>query len=188
MAILNRVFVSYIKNVLTKAVETKEPAYKNDPLVVLGETICPGCFDSEKFSSLKFNRKQILDAADRYKQDGFIGIVSSYFSSGIEDKFADIKTERIILALKTGYCSLPATTCSTILAGFNKDISTDKVLEVYASHGLSHNFKSLREVYDFSDINKRSGQLSVLLDINIHKQKDVSAVLDFNKRYETIRA
>ena len=62
--------------------------------------------------------------------------------------------------------------------------TTDDILSIYASHGLTIRIKKYADKYDFNDINRRVSKLSWL----ISQSKDVNEVNLFQKRYWAMRA
>ena len=160
MAIISDSFLGYFSSILKESVKTRKPAYIHDELFALIEK---SRNSSIEFSSCSVTESQYERARALYLDAGVIGVIGGYFNNKIINSFTDIETERQVVALKLGYKSLPATTCSIIMQGFGKMLDSAAVLKIYSSHGLSNGMKELAKEFDFLDINRRVKALSKII-------------------------
>ena len=176
MAIIDKRFLSYLSNVLTKSMNTKKAAFLNDPLFVLLESSNGVSTDfREDFISTEKVEKPMR----AFPNDGVIGVIKNYFKGTIINPLTDQETERKIIALKTGFPRLPATTCSIVMQGFGHHLSERDILSVYASHGLARGMKDLLNEFDFTDINRRVREF----DLTLRGEKEHDK---FVKRYNVM--
>lgn len=177
MAIISNRFLGYLSNVLTNSMNTKKHAYVCDYLFALIEK---GRGSSVEFSNCTISDKQADEAQEAYAKSGVAGVINSFLKEGIIDQFVDVETERQVVALKKGYSTLPATTAAVIMQGFGKTLKAEGVRVIYASHGLAQGMKELAEEFDFTVINRRVKEFSVVVN-------DVDRFETFKRRYETMR-
>lgn len=177
MAVFKRKFLTYILDVLNGALNSRNPAYTSDRLFVLAET-CRGY--STDFATIPpVSEKERNDAIIAFRQGGIVGLIRAYFDQCFIDQIVDEETERQIVVLKKGFQRMPATTCATIMEGFEKVISEGDVLQTYASHGMARGMKELYSEYDFVEINRRAQEFARLADGG-------SRAEEFVKRYDAM--
>jgi len=109
--------------------------------------------------------------------------LGAVFDNGIVRGEIELETERRIVALKLGFPRIPGTTAAVVMKGFGESIDPRDVLDVYASHGLSHNTKAFAQVWDFEQISRRAAGLSVALT-----RADSTATQLFTARYDVMIA
>lgn len=172
MAILNWRFITYIKVMFENAIKNKNHTWENDALSAR--------FLSKKGTAISgtFTGKQCAAIAST---NNILKVLDIAFPEGILDKSIDKQTERQIISLKRGFPKMPATTASVIVNGFGANINEQTVLDVYASHGLSHNMKKVTQEYNFTEINRRATGLAQVL---LYPQS--SAACDFMQRWQAI--
>ncbi len=185
MAIIHRRFLSSLSHILRRSMNTKTPAFYFDVVMHLLEYCVAEEADRIEFPSHHaFSEGEIQKAKAGYADRGVVGVYASLFGGNILDPIVDTETERKVIALKTGFRGLPATTTSTILRGFGHTLSTDDVRAIYASYGLSPSMKGLRQTYDFVDLNRRIDRLDRLT-----KEGDISEEMGkIRKRFLAVRA
>ena len=142
------------------SMNSEKAAFQCDPLFQLLERSRGASTD---FSRCSIPDRQVQEAIKMYAADGVIGVIKNYLKNNIVNQFIDHETERQVIALKTGFPGLPATTCSTIMRGFGHDLSEQEILSVYASHGLARGMKELLNEFDFVDINRRIKEFDLTL-------------------------
>ena len=182
MAIIHNSFLGYLSTTLTTAMEIRKPAYTSDPLFTILEICRDG---SVELSNSPISDREIEKIMAIYHADGIAGTMRYYFRKGIIDQFTDTETERQVIALKTGFPGLPATTCSVIMRGFGKKLTDQQVLCIYASHGMAQGMKKLAEEYDFIAINRRIKEFDNIMKV---PEKQAEFIKRFNALYSYIHA
>ncbi len=185
MAILNSSFLFYINTVLKKSLSSETIPFFHDPILMLAENF----IDIEKqelefLTQPLFSGDQMLRAKNGYESYGIIGLSASYFNNGILNQFVNHEVERKVIALKNGFPKLPATKTSTILKGFGFELSSDDVLNIYASHGFTQGTKKVANHFDFKDINRRVARLAMLIE----KSTNSDEIRNVQNRYLAVRS
>ena len=176
MAIIHKKFLRYISSVLRDSVEHRAPAFIYDPLYAL---VCRYYDSSVNPVKCPISEKKLEAAVNFSKETDIVGAVKSYLGESLINQFVDTETERKIIALKTGFPSLPATTCSTIINGFGENLSSQDILNIYASYGLIREMKELRNKFDFVELNRRITGFALIL-------KDKSKQEEFIRRCNAV--
>jgi hypothetical protein len=152
---------------LSASKQTATAAFHYDRILALVETIS----DPQRGGSIELlaqpwpvSKTTLSKVALAYVKTGIAGAMGVCFKSELIDKRIDVELERKTIAMKMGFPSLPATTCSLILNGFGLEVDTEQVLSIYASYGMSHSTKSLSEEVDFWAMNRRAGRLQQMID------------------------
>ena len=176
MAILHNNFLGYLSTTLTTAMDNRKPAYSCDPLFAILEFCREGSSISISLPNSDWISGKIMPI---YHKGGIAEVMKYYFKKGITDQFVDVEVERQIIALKMGFPSLPATTCSIIMRGFEVDLSDHQVLNIFASHGLCRGMKKLAGNYDFIEINRRIKEFNSIM-------KNPDKMSEFIKRFNAL--
>lgn len=154
MAVFNERFYIYLKIIFKNTLDNNKPAWENDLLA--SRLINPD--KSAHFSFLSGKQCAKISSTNN-----ILTALSITFPKGILHQNIDKETERRIIVLKKGFPKMPATTNASIIKGTGKDIDEQVVLNVYASHGLSHTMKEFTNVWNFTEINRRADGLAQAL-------------------------
>ena len=156
MPIIDKKFSCYLADTFKNAQKLDVNSFSCDPILSLAEI----CFSSNNSTRIlmninhNFSSREIHKAKKHYKKNGIVGLFNSYFKGVILNQFTDSETERKIIALKSGFPHLSATTASIISCGFGMNLSPEQIYNIYASYGLIRKFKSIEKDIDFKDINR----------------------------------
>ncbi|MCO4815349.1 MAG: hypothetical protein KC454_11585 [Flavobacteriales bacterium] len=134
--------------------ENNKPAWENDILAVRlinPDESAPSCILSGK------------QCAEISSTSNILTVLTIAFPNGILYQSVNRETERRIVVLKKGFSKIPATTNATIVKGTGVDLDKQTVLDVYASHGLSHAMKEFSNRWNFTEINHRADGLAQAL-------------------------
>lgn len=182
MAIIHNSFLSYLSTTLTGSMDTRQAAYTCDPLFTILEICRDG---SAELTSSPVSARETEKIIAIYHTNGDAGVIGYYFRQGVIDQFTTSEVERQVVALKTGFPGLPATTCSVIMRGFGQELTDQQVLRIYASHGMAQGMKELAKAYDFIEINRRIKEFDSIMKA---PAKQAELIKRFNALYSYIHA
>lgn len=185
MAIIHPCFFNYLCSILRDSSTVIN--MEKEPLLVLAQSYCIDRKDESYrqagFHNL-FTSELIKEAKTNYESHGIVGVFKAYFGTSIINQFVESEIGRKVLVLKKGYKSLTSTKASIILNGFGYELSTNQVLSIYASYGLTRGLKDWIVRYNFVDINRRVQRLSELVSDGLYGEESGKV----HNRFLAIRA
>lgn len=160
MAVVHAEFLrEYLAPMLLHAHRAQESAFAFDPVLQLaGHVPQSAAYGLECLNPREFPDRLRQDAVMAYVSQGIVGVFR-VFCQHVVAPNVDADAERRIVALKSGFPTMPATTATRILQGFGIDLQVQQVRQVYASYGWVRAFQPMRETVDFVELNRRLDQL-----------------------------
>jgi hypothetical protein len=164
MAVVHADFLrNYLSPMLLQAHQTEQSAFAFDPVLQLAKHVPQSAgYGLEVVHDRGFADPLREDALMAYASQGIVGVFR-VFCETVVDASVDADAERRIVALKSGFPTMPATTASKILEGFKIAVSVEQVRRAYASYGWTHYFQPLSQTVNFVTLNRRLDQLQRLV-------------------------